>query len=179
MYCNALKKMFDDLGVEYRRVQADELTGAERERAVADLKKVNPICSFPTVVIGDEVVAGYKVQEIKEKLGVRTEVDDLFDRLKKINEPKGYFFNRDKEKTFALLRGLLINKDRYGYLACPCRLAQGDRERDQDIFCPCVYRPADIAEYGSCYCGLYVSKEWNVGLGPHAPVPERRPAERS
>ncbi len=61
---------------------------------------------------------------------------------------------------------------------CPCRLASGDREADRDIICPCDYREPDVKEYGSCYCNLYVSKEWNEGTVPNVPVPERRPIEK-
>lgn len=103
-----------------------------------------------------------------------TEIEQLYERLRAIQEPKGFYFNREKEKTFDLLRGLLTNKERYGYMACPCRLASGDREKDNDIICPCVYRTPDVLEYGSCYCSLYVSQEWNEGKGPHRYVPERR-----
>ena len=104
--------------------------------------------------------------------------EKLYQVLKKSQEPKGYFFNRDRELVMDLLQALLTNKQRYGYMACPCRLASGDRKRDADIICPCVYREADVAEYGSCYCGLYVSREWNQGEIPHQYVPERRPPER-
>lgn len=103
----------------------------------------------------------------------------LYEILKKAQEPKGYFFNRDEPFVFQLLDGLLINKDRYGYMCCPCRLAANDRDWDRDIICPCVYRVPDVADYGSCYCGLYVSKEWNEGKVPHVFVPERRPAEKA
>lgn len=95
-----------------------------------------------------------------------------------IQEPKGYFFNRDKSKIFELLEGLLLNKQRYGYMACPCRLASGEREADADIICPCQYRAPDVKDYGSCYCNLYVSEAWNKQEIPHVYVPERRPAER-
>lgn len=104
-----------------------------------------------------------------------TEVEKLYEMLKKVQEPKGYFFSEDKERVFELLEGLLVNRQRYGYMSCPCRLAANDREMDKDIMCPCVYREPDVAEYGSCYCSLYVSREWNEGKTPHAYVPERRP----
>ncbi len=102
----------------------------------------------------------------------------LYEMLKKAQEPKGYYFNTDKVRVFDLLKALLINKDRYGYMACPCRLASGDKENDKDIICPCVYRESDVEEYGSCYCNLYVSTEWNDKKIPHQYVPERRPAEK-
>lgn len=103
---------------------------------------------------------------------------ELYELLKKTQEPKGYFFNKDRERVEDLLAALLLNKERYGYMSCPCRLASGDREKDRDIICPCLYREQDVAEYGSCYCNLYVSREWNASEGPHPYVPERRPADR-
>ena len=102
----------------------------------------------------------------------------LYEMLKKTQEPKGYYFNTDKERIFDLLKALLVNKDRYGYMACPCRLASGDKENDKDTICPCVYREPDVEEYGSCYCNLYVSTEWNDKKIPRQYVPERRPPEK-
>ena len=177
VFCQAIKKMFDDLAISYTCVQADELSAEEKKTALRQLKKVNPRCSFPTVVVDEIAIVGYKVQEIKEKIGIRTEVDDLYQMLKKVNEPKGYYLNGDKEKTYELLRGLLTNKARYGYMACPCRLASGTRESDADIICPCVYREEDVAEYGSCFCSLYVSADWYTGKIERREVLERRPPE--
>jgi ferredoxin-thioredoxin reductase catalytic subunit/rubredoxin len=77
------------------------------------------------------------------------------------------------------VKGLIINKGRYGYVSCPCRLATGQKAEDLDIICPCDYRDPDIGQYGSCYCGLYVSDEIYRGLKKLAPVPERRPVEAS
>jgi ferredoxin-thioredoxin reductase catalytic subunit len=102
----------------------------------------------------------------------------LYEQLKKVQEPKGFHFNRDMERVMDLLEALLINKERYGYMGCPCRLLSGDRENDRDIICPCVYRAPDVEEFGSCYCNLYVSKEWNEGSIPREYVPERRPPEK-
>ena len=106
------------------------------------------------------------------------DIEELYENLKKIQEPKGYFFNKDKEIVFELLKGLIENKERYGYMVCPCRLSSGERDNDKDIICPCVYREPDVKEYGSCYCNLYVSKEWNDEAIPHEYVPERRPPEK-
>jgi len=104
--------------------------------------------------------------------------DELYEMLKKVQEPKGFFFNKDKDRVLEILQDLLVNKERYGYMSCPCRLASGDREKDRDIFCPCAYRADDVKDYGSCYCNLYVSREWNEGKIEHDYVPERRPVEK-
>jgi ferredoxin-thioredoxin reductase catalytic chain len=106
-------------------------------------------------------------------------VEQLYEVLKKAQEAQGFFFNNDKQRVFFLLQGLLTNKERYGYMCCPCRLAAEDRQQDQDIICPCAYRAPDVAEFGSCYCNLYVSRAWNDATIPHVEVPERRPLEKS
>jgi ferredoxin-thioredoxin reductase catalytic chain len=77
--------------------------------------------------------------------------EQLYETLRKVQEPKGYFFNREREKVFDLLDGLLTNRERYGYMSCPCRLASGNRDWDRDIICPCTYREEDILAYGRCY----------------------------
>jgi ferredoxin-thioredoxin reductase catalytic chain len=105
-------------------------------------------------------------------------VEELYEMLRKTHEPRGYYFNSDRERVFDLLEALIVNKNRYGYMACPCRLATGEKAKDKDIICPCVYREPDVGEYGSCYCNLYVSKAWNDGKIPRDYVPERRPPEK-
>ncbi len=107
-----------------------------------------------------------------------SEIDQLYENLRRIQEPKGYFFNRDRARVNELLEALLLNKERYGYMCCPCRLSSGNREKDKDIICPCVYREPDVQEYDSCYCNLYVSKAWNEGKIKQEYIPERRPAEK-
>ncbi len=106
------------------------------------------------------------------------DTEKLYQQLRKFQELKGYFFNNDREYVMDLLNSLIFNKDRYGYMACPCRLASGDREADRDIICPCLYRAPDVVEFGSCYCALYVSAEWNAGKVTAEYVPERRPPEK-
>jgi len=102
----------------------------------------------------------------------------LYDMLKKVQEPKGYYFSNDRERVNELLDALITNKERYGYMVCPCRLASGDRDTDKDIICPCVHREPDVKEFGSCYCNLYVSQAWNENKIPHEYVPERRPPDK-
>lgn len=176
-HCKATKRFLNDCMVKYEFTDVDLLEGEERAAILEEVRKWNPNCSFPTVIIGDKVIVGHKEGELREALGLTNNVELLFETLKKVQEPKGYFFNRDKEHVRELLEALLTNKERYGYMVCPCRLADGDREKDKDIICPCVYREADVKEYGSCYCNLYVSKEWNEDKIPHVYVPERRKRE--
>ncbi len=102
------------------------------------------------------------------------EIEKLFIKLNDEAESGGYHLNPDIDFTKKLVRGLLVNQGRYGYQACPCRLASGNKEKDLDIICPCDYRDPDLDDYGACYCGLYVDKEILSGNKRLSPVPERR-----
>ena len=105
----------------------------------------------------------------------RGEVDSLYEQLKGEGETSGYHLNQDVTFTKDLMKGLLTNKKRYGYRACPCRLSSGNKQDDIDIICPCDYRDPDLNEYGTCYCGLYVSDEVVKGKKQIGAIPERRP----
>lgn len=100
--------------------------------------------------------------------------EELMAALKPVQEKKGYFFFSDLSWVLDVLGGMLRNKERYGYTSCPCRLATGDRQRDREIVCPCVFREEDVAKFGRCYCQLYVSREVLDGQKemPEA-IPER------
>jgi len=106
------------------------------------------------------------------------DVDKTYQRLDKFAESKGYHLNPDIEFTKDLIRSLLINQKRYGYWACPCRLASGKREEDLDIICPCDYRDPDLKEFGVCYCSLYVSKDIKNGEKKAEAIPDRRPPKK-
>ena len=110
-------------------------------------------------------------------------VDALLEKLRREAEASGYHLNPDREFTRELVRSLLINEERYGYWACPCRLASGDKAGDLDIVCPCDYRDADLNEFGSCFCALYVSQEVVEGheagrLHPRTPAAGKRAPRR-
>ncbi len=69
-HCKSIKKFLGDCTVMYDVVDVDLLEGKERKAILEDVKKFNPKCSFPTIVIGDKVIVGYKEDEIKEALGL-------------------------------------------------------------------------------------------------------------
>jgi ferredoxin-thioredoxin reductase catalytic chain len=90
----------------------------------------------------------------------------------------GYYLNPDPKFLQSLLEGLKQNEERYGYPSCPCRLASGKFEFDRDIICPCDYRDPDVAEFGACYCALYVRKDIYESNTELKPVSERRPLKK-
>ena len=105
-------------------------------------------------------------------------LDKVKQRAESDAKTYGYYLNPDPKFLQDLLEGLQQNEERFGYPACPCRLASGNLEIDRDIICPCDYRDPDVAEFGACYCALYVKKDVFEGKTQVQPVPERRPLEK-
>ena len=69
-HCKSTKKLLGDCKVQYEFVDVDLLTGDERAAILEDVKKLNPKCTFPTIIIGEQVIVGYKEDQIKEALGL-------------------------------------------------------------------------------------------------------------
>ena len=69
-HCKATKKFLGECNVQYEFTDVDLLQGHERAAILEDVKKLNPRCSFPTIIIGEKVIIGYKEDQIKEALGL-------------------------------------------------------------------------------------------------------------
>ncbi|MBP1725861.1 MAG: glutaredoxin [Deltaproteobacteria bacterium] len=69
-HCKSTKKLLDECTIQYEFTDVDLLQGKERAAILEDIKKFNPRCSFPTIIIGDKVIIGYREKEIKEALGI-------------------------------------------------------------------------------------------------------------
>lgn len=105
---------------------------------------------------------------------VKKTKDDGLKFQRMVADKQGWVLNPDHTLVEMLAEGLVINYNRYGYFACPCRDADGIKEKDKDIICPCAYCRPDQAQYGHCYCGLYLTQEFaKTGAVPHS-IPERR-----
>lgn len=69
-HCKATKAFLDDCSVKFEFEDVDLLEGEERKAILEEIKKWNPKCSFPTIIIGEEVIVGFKEDAIKEALGL-------------------------------------------------------------------------------------------------------------
>ena len=69
-HCKATKKFLGDCTIKYEFINVDQLQGDEIKAIIEDVKKFNPRCSFPTIIIGEKVIVGFKEKEIKEALGM-------------------------------------------------------------------------------------------------------------
>ena len=67
-HCNRAKRFFKDCGIKVEFTDVDLLTGAERERIMDEVKKLNPDCSFPTICIDDIIIVGFNEEKLKKAL---------------------------------------------------------------------------------------------------------------
>lgn len=67
-HCKAAKRFLEDNGIAYDYRDVDLLGPADRAAVLEDVKKLNPRLSFPTIVIGETVIVGFKEKEIREAL---------------------------------------------------------------------------------------------------------------
>jgi glutaredoxin-like protein NrdH len=70
-HCRAAKKLMSNLGVQYEYVDVDLLSGNERAAMIEEVKRFNPACSFPTIIIGGTVIIGNREDRIREALGLK------------------------------------------------------------------------------------------------------------
>jgi glutaredoxin-like protein NrdH len=68
-WCKKTKRLLNEMGVEYDYTDVDLLQGEERAQAIKELERWNPRRSFPTLVINNECIVGYKEDKIKEAIG--------------------------------------------------------------------------------------------------------------
>ena len=69
-WCKKTKGLLEDLKVDYNYVDTDILDGAARAEALDEIRKWNPACSFPTMVIDNKTcIVGFKEDQIRETLG--------------------------------------------------------------------------------------------------------------
>ncbi len=69
-HCKAAKKFMNDNGITYDCTDVDLLQGAEKENILREVMKYNPNKSFPTIIIGDKIIVGYRESDIREALGL-------------------------------------------------------------------------------------------------------------
>jgi len=65
-WCRRTKALLDELGLAYDYIFVDQVTPAESETVRNEVKKWNPACSYPTIVIDDkECIVGFQEDKIR------------------------------------------------------------------------------------------------------------------
>ena len=67
-WCEKTKQLLTSLGVEYDYEYVDLLQGSERASTLSTVRKHNPSGGFPTLLINEKVIAGFKENDIREAL---------------------------------------------------------------------------------------------------------------
>ena len=205
-WCDEVETFLKKHDVNYKSIVIDLLTGTEQEKAIAESYHLSKQRSFPVTYIDGTCVIGFHESRLRHLLKLPSQKEeheriksddgeiktslssmerDHHETIEKMREwlmreakSHGYTINPDKQVIEEILTGLAINEKRYGYKACPCRLATGKYQLDCDIICPCSYCFMDVEKNGRCYCSLFVSDRF-VASDPALPeyVPDLR--ERS
>jgi glutaredoxin-like protein NrdH len=69
-HCKATKKFLNDNGITFEFVDVDQVEGTQREIILEEVVKYNPQRSFPTIIIGDKIIVGFKEDDIRKALGI-------------------------------------------------------------------------------------------------------------
>jgi glutaredoxin len=69
-HCKATKKFLNENGITFEFIDVDQVQGTQRENILKEVVKYNPQLSFPTIIIGDKIIVGFKEDDIRETLGI-------------------------------------------------------------------------------------------------------------
>lgn len=67
-WCKKVKKLLDDHNVQYEAVDVDLAQGEEQKKALEEVEKLTGRRSFPVTVINDQVIQGFKQEQIEGAL---------------------------------------------------------------------------------------------------------------
>ena len=67
-HCTQAKEYLDEREIPYDNVHVDFMSGDDRTQVIATLRKLNPEITFPTIVIGEKVIVGFRRDEIEAAL---------------------------------------------------------------------------------------------------------------
>src|SRR5574341_467801 len=190
-WCDKVEAFLKKHGINYKSIVIDLLAGNEQEKAIAESYRLSKQRSIPVTYIGGSYVIGFHESRLaqlvklpscreEQKEIVRGDTEgntclssedkyrrQVIEKMREwlIQEAKshGYKINPDQKIVDDILWGFFVNEKRYGYKACPCRLATGKYQMDCDIICPCSYCFIDVEKNGRCYCSLFVSDRFISG----------------
>ena len=70
VHCKKTKKLLNECAVQYDYIDVDLVPLDQREAILEEVKKFNPDCSFPTIIIGNKVIIGFDEPAIRNALGL-------------------------------------------------------------------------------------------------------------
>jgi len=68
VWCRKVKDLLNSMKVEYDYIDVDAVPREEKQQVMDEMKIHNPQCSFPTLVVNNSCIVGFKEDRIKEAL---------------------------------------------------------------------------------------------------------------
>jgi glutaredoxin-like protein NrdH len=69
-HCKACKRFLGDCGVEYEFTDVDLLPENDKVEVIEEIRRLTTRCAFPTIIVGEKVIVGFREKEIREALGI-------------------------------------------------------------------------------------------------------------
>lgn len=69
-HCKSCKRFLGECGIEYEFTDVDLLPDKDRQEVIAEIKRLTARCAFPTIIIGEKVIVGFREKEIRQALGI-------------------------------------------------------------------------------------------------------------
>ena len=69
MHCKRTEAYLQECQVPFDFVDVDLLPGKDRESIMEEVGRYNPGLTFPTILIGDQVIVGFNEEELRKALG--------------------------------------------------------------------------------------------------------------
>ena len=67
-WCRKVKDLLKELGIDFYYVDVDLTGESEREEIIEEIKRYNPACSFPTLILDDgNSIIGFDEEKIRER----------------------------------------------------------------------------------------------------------------
>lgn len=68
IHCRKAKAYLTECQVPYEFIDVDLMKGKEREAIIEEVSRYNPRLTFPTILIGEEVIVGFNEDKVKKAL---------------------------------------------------------------------------------------------------------------
>ena len=69
-HCIRTKRFLKEIGIDMECQDVDLHTGAERERIMNEVRKLNPDCTFPTICIDEIIIVGFNEEKLRKALNL-------------------------------------------------------------------------------------------------------------
>lgn len=70
IHCRKAKAYLTECQVPYEFVDVDLMKGKDRESVIEEVSRYNPRLTFPTILIGEEVIVGFNEDKVKKALDI-------------------------------------------------------------------------------------------------------------